>query len=100
LEKLGFDVFESGMGPGDRQLFAQALGRDHLSSLSSAKYRMRMSSVPSMLYVGMHALTGTRGVSMDRKIGRLVFLQIDILVFDDGETARTLAHSSSRDLRR
>ena len=29
----------------------------------AAEYFMRMSTVPSMLYVGMHALTGTRGVS-------------------------------------
>jgi uncharacterized protein (TIGR03437 family) len=28
----------------------------------AAEYVMRMSTVPSMLYVGMHALTGTRGV--------------------------------------
>ena len=28
----------------------------------AAEYAMRMSAVPSMLYVGMHALTGTRGV--------------------------------------
>jgi hypothetical protein len=36
----------------------------------------------------------------DRKVGRLVFLRLDILVFDGGETSRTLARSSSRDLRR
>jgi hypothetical protein len=28
----------------------------------AAEYMMRMSSLPSMLYVGMHALSGTRGV--------------------------------------
>jgi uncharacterized protein (TIGR03437 family) len=32
-------------------------------TIYAAEYVMRMSSVPSMLYVGMHALTGTRGVS-------------------------------------
>src|ERR1022692_2242319 len=32
-------------------------------AIYAAEYVMRMSSVPSMLYVGMHALTGTRGVS-------------------------------------
>jgi uncharacterized protein (TIGR03437 family) len=31
-------------------------------AIYAAEYVMRMSSVPSMLYVGMHALTGTRGV--------------------------------------
>jgi uncharacterized protein (TIGR03437 family) len=32
-------------------------------AIYAAEYVMRMSSVPSMLYVGMHALTGTRGVN-------------------------------------
>lgn len=32
-------------------------------AIYAAEYVMRMSGVPSMLYVGMHALTGTRGVS-------------------------------------
>jgi uncharacterized protein (TIGR03437 family) len=32
-------------------------------AIYAAEYIMRMSSVPSMLYVGMHALTGTRGVN-------------------------------------
>jgi hypothetical protein len=32
-------------------------------AIYAAEYMMRMSSVPSMLYVGMHALSGTRGVS-------------------------------------
>jgi uncharacterized protein (TIGR03437 family) len=32
-------------------------------AIYAAEYVMRMSAVPSMLYVGMHALTGTRGVS-------------------------------------
>jgi uncharacterized protein (TIGR03437 family) len=31
-------------------------------AIYAAEYAMRMSGVPSMLYVGMHALTGTRGV--------------------------------------
>jgi uncharacterized protein (TIGR03437 family) len=31
-------------------------------AIFAAEYTMRMSAVPSMLYVGMHALTGTRGV--------------------------------------
>jgi uncharacterized protein (TIGR03437 family) len=31
-------------------------------AIYAAEYVMRMSSVPNMLYVGMHALTGTRGV--------------------------------------
>jgi len=31
-------------------------------AIYAAEYVMRMSGVPSMLYVGMHALTGTRGV--------------------------------------
>lgn len=31
-------------------------------AIYAAEYVLRMSSVPSMLYVGMHALTGTRGV--------------------------------------
>jgi uncharacterized protein (TIGR03437 family) len=31
-------------------------------AIYAAEYVMRMSAVPSMLYVGMHALTGTRGV--------------------------------------
>jgi uncharacterized protein (TIGR03437 family) len=31
-------------------------------AIYAAEYAMRMSAVPSMLYVGMHALTGTRGV--------------------------------------
>jgi uncharacterized protein (TIGR03437 family) len=31
-------------------------------AIYAAEYVMRMSTVPSMLYVGMHALTGTRGV--------------------------------------
>lgn len=32
-------------------------------AIYAAEYVMRMSSVPSMLYVGMHALSGTRGVN-------------------------------------
>jgi uncharacterized protein (TIGR03437 family) len=32
-------------------------------AIYAAEYVMRMSGVPSMLYVGMHALTGTRGVN-------------------------------------
>jgi uncharacterized protein (TIGR03437 family) len=32
-------------------------------AIYAAEYVMRMSSVPSMLYVGPHALTGSRGVS-------------------------------------
>jgi uncharacterized protein (TIGR03437 family) len=32
-------------------------------AIYAAEYVMRMSSVPAMLYVGMHALTGTRGVT-------------------------------------
>jgi uncharacterized protein (TIGR03437 family) len=32
-------------------------------AIYAAEYVMRMSTVPSMLYVGMHALSGTRGVS-------------------------------------
>ena len=32
-------------------------------AIYAAEYVMRMSTLPSMLYVGMHALTGTRGVS-------------------------------------
>jgi uncharacterized protein (TIGR03437 family) len=32
-------------------------------AIYAAEYVMRMSAVPSMLYVGMHALTGTRGVN-------------------------------------
>jgi uncharacterized protein (TIGR03437 family) len=32
-------------------------------AIYAAEFTMRMSTVPSMLYVGMHALTGTRGVS-------------------------------------
>jgi uncharacterized protein (TIGR03437 family) len=32
-------------------------------AIYAAEYVMRMSEVPSMLYVGMHALTGTRGVN-------------------------------------
>jgi uncharacterized protein (TIGR03437 family) len=32
-------------------------------AIYAAEYAMRMSGVPSMLYVGMHALTGTRGVN-------------------------------------
>src|SRR5271157_842827 len=31
-------------------------------AIYAAEYTMRMSAVPSMMYVGMHALTGTRGV--------------------------------------
>ena len=31
-------------------------------AIYAAEYVMRMSTVPSMLYVGMHALTGSRGV--------------------------------------
>src|SRR5271157_217955 len=31
-------------------------------AIYAAEYAMRMSAVPSMLYVGMHALTGSRGV--------------------------------------
>jgi uncharacterized protein (TIGR03437 family) len=31
-------------------------------AIYAAEYVMRMSALPSMLYVGMHALTGTRGV--------------------------------------
>jgi uncharacterized protein (TIGR03437 family) len=31
-------------------------------AIYAAEYMMRMSTVPNMLYVGMHALTGTRGV--------------------------------------
>lgn len=31
-------------------------------AIYAAEYTMRMSTVPNMLYVGMHALTGTRGV--------------------------------------
>ncbi|MGA3234994.1 MAG: hypothetical protein ABSG03_01725 [Bryobacteraceae bacterium] len=31
-------------------------------AIYAAEYTMRMSSVPAMLYVGMHALTGTTGV--------------------------------------
>jgi len=32
-------------------------------AIYAAEYVMRMSAAPSMLYVGMHALTGTRGVN-------------------------------------
>jgi uncharacterized protein (TIGR03437 family) len=32
-------------------------------AIYAAEYVMRMSALPSMLYVGMHALTGTRGVN-------------------------------------
>ena len=32
-------------------------------AIYAAEYVMRMSAVPSMLYVGMHALTGTRGIN-------------------------------------
>jgi uncharacterized protein (TIGR03437 family) len=32
-------------------------------AIYAAEYVMRMSTLPSMLYVGMHALTGTRGVT-------------------------------------
>jgi uncharacterized protein (TIGR03437 family) len=32
-------------------------------AIYAAEYVMRMSALPSMMYVGMHALTGTRGVS-------------------------------------
>jgi uncharacterized protein (TIGR03437 family) len=32
-------------------------------AIYAAEYTMRMSGVPSMLYVGMHALAGTRGVN-------------------------------------
>ena len=32
-------------------------------AIYAAEYVMRMSAVPSMLYVGMHALTGTAGVN-------------------------------------
>jgi uncharacterized protein (TIGR03437 family) len=32
-------------------------------AIYAAEYVMRMSGAPSMLYVGMHALTGTRGVN-------------------------------------
>ncbi|MGO9097866.1 MAG: hypothetical protein ACLQGV_21900 [Bryobacteraceae bacterium] len=32
----------------------------------AAEYAMRMSTVPSMLYVGMHALSGTTGIYADR----------------------------------
>ena len=62
--------------PGTRFLISEFLpSNDGLGSGSSltdgtlygaiyaAEYVMRMSAVPSMLYVGMHALTGTRGVS-------------------------------------
>jgi uncharacterized protein (TIGR03437 family) len=31
-------------------------------AIYAAEYVMRLSAVPSMLYVGMHALTGTRGI--------------------------------------
>jgi uncharacterized protein (TIGR03437 family) len=61
--------------PGTRFLISEFLpSNDGLGSGSSltdgtlygaiyaAEYTMRMSAVPSMLYVGMHALTGTRGV--------------------------------------
>jgi hypothetical protein len=32
-------------------------------AIYAAEYMMRMSAVPNMLYVGQHALTGTRGVN-------------------------------------
>jgi uncharacterized protein (TIGR03437 family) len=35
-------------------------------AIYAAEYVMRMSSVPQMLYVGMHALTGSRGVFADQ----------------------------------
>lgn len=46
-----------GMGAGDSVTDGTLYG-----AIYAAEYVMRMSAVPSMLYVGMHALTGTRGV--------------------------------------
>jgi uncharacterized protein (TIGR03437 family) len=46
-----------GLGAGDSVTDGTLYG-----AIYAAEYVMRMSTVPSMLYVGMHALTGTRGV--------------------------------------
>jgi uncharacterized protein (TIGR03437 family) len=46
-----------GLGSGDSVTDGTLYG-----AIYAAEYTMRMSAVPSMLYVGMHALTGTRGV--------------------------------------
>ncbi|MGA2196416.1 MAG: hypothetical protein ABSH40_14205 [Bryobacteraceae bacterium] len=54
-------------------------------AIYAAEYVMRMSSVPSMLYVGMHALTGTRGV--DAANSHYVDVQN---AYDQGTTIDTL----------
>jgi len=46
-----------GIGAGDSVTDGTLYG-----AIYAAEYVMRLSAVPSMLYVGMHALTGTRGV--------------------------------------
>ena len=49
---------DDGMGSGSSVTDGTLYG-----AIYAAEYVMRMSGVPSMLYVGMHALTGTRGVT-------------------------------------
>jgi len=46
-----------GLGSGDSLTDGTLYG-----AVYAAEYVMRMSTVPSMLYVGMHAMTGSRGV--------------------------------------
>ena len=46
-----------GLGSGDSTTDGTLYG-----AIYAAEYAMRMSAVPSMLHVGMHALTGSRGV--------------------------------------
>ena len=46
-----------GLGSGDSLTDGTLYG-----AIYAAEYTMRLSAVPSMLHVGMHALTGTRGV--------------------------------------
>lgn len=47
-----------GLGSGDSLTDGTLYG-----AIYAAEYVMRMSALPSMLYVGMHAITGTRGVN-------------------------------------
>jgi hypothetical protein len=53
-----FNTTNDGLGT-DSSLTAGTL----YGAIYAAEYVMRMSSVPSMLHVGMHALSGTRGVN-------------------------------------
>ncbi len=55
-------------------------------AIYAAEYVMRMSSVPSMLYVGMHAMTGSRGV-----YAATTHYEDDTNAYNQGTTIDTLS---------